>query len=48
MSVAVIKIETEVCSVTEQESTIQLFAAATCPSLYILLQQIAESFLLAQ
>jgi len=30
-----------------QEGTIQLFAAATCPVLDILLQQIAESYLLA-
>jgi len=29
---------------TEQEGTIQLFAAATCPFLDILLQQIAESY----
>jgi len=32
----------------EQKSTIQLFAAATCPLLDMLLQQIAESYLLAQ
>jgi len=34
--------------VTEQEGTIQLFAAATCPKVDILLEQIAELYLVAQ
>ena len=34
--------------VTEQDGTVQLFAAVTCPFLDILLQHIAVLYLLAQ